>query len=84
MARRCFEMLDVVRVYSKEPGKPPDMRQPFILPRGSTVLDMAADVHREIAQNLKRARIWGGGKYDGQPVQRDHVLADRDVIELHV
>ncbi|HUU93640.1 MAG TPA: TGS domain-containing protein [Phycisphaerae bacterium] len=84
LARRCFEMLDVVRVYSKEPGKPPDMRQPFILPRGSTVLDMAADVHREIAQNLKRARIWGGGKYDGQPVQRDHVLADRDVIELHV
>jgi len=84
LARRCFEMLGVVRVYSKEPGKPLDMGQPFILPRGSTVLDMAAEVHREIAQNLKRARIWGGGKYDGQPVQRDHVLADRDVIELHV
>ena len=84
LARTCFEMLRVVRVYSKEPGKPLDMGQPFILPRGSTVLDMAAEVHREIAQNLKRARIWGGGKYDGQPVQRDHVLADRDVIELHV
>jgi len=84
LARMCFEMLRVVRVYSKEPGKPPDMGQPFILPRGSTVLDMAAEVHREIAEHLKRARIWGGGKYDGQPVQRDHVLSDRDVIELHL
>jgi len=71
-------------VYSKEPGKPADLRQPFIVPRGSTVMNLAETIHRELAQNLKRARIWGGGKYDGQAVQRDHVLADKDVIELHV
>ncbi|HUS45426.1 MAG TPA: GTPase [Phycisphaerae bacterium] len=81
---RCFEMLDVIRVYSKEPGKPPDLEQPFILPRGSTVMDLAAAVHREVAESLKRARIWGSEKYDGQPVQRDHLLVDKDVIELHV
>ncbi len=84
LAARCFEMLDVVRIYSKEPGKPPDMDQPFVLPRGSTVLELASAIHREMAQHLKRARIWGSGKYDGQPVQQEHVLADRDVIELHV
>ena len=84
LARRCFEMLAVVRVYSKEPGKPADMDRPFVLPRGSTVLDMAAAVHRDFAQHLKRARIWGDGMYDGQPVQQDHVLSDQDVIELHV
>jgi uncharacterized protein len=84
VARLCFKLLDVVRIYSKEPGKPPDMEKPFILPRGSTVLDLAAAVHRDIAANLKRARIWGVGVYDGQPVQRDHVLSDRDVLELHV
>ena len=84
LARRAFEMLEVVRVYSKEPGKPADLNQPFILPKGSTVLDMAAAVHREMAEHLKRARIWGSEKYDGQPVQRDHVLEDKDVIELHV
>ena len=83
LARRCFELLDIVRVYSKEPGKPPDMRMPFILKRGSTVLDMAAAVHRDIAAHLKRARIWGAGVYDGQPVEKHHVLADKDVIELH-
>jgi hypothetical protein len=82
--RLCFKLLGVVRVYSKEPGKPADMNQPFILPEGSTVLDMAAAVHQDIAANLKRARIWGVNVYDGQPVQRDHVLSDRDIIELHV
>jgi hypothetical protein len=80
----CFRLLGIVRVYSKEPGKPPDMSQPFILPQGSTVLDMAAAIHRDIAQNLKRARIWGANMYSGQAVHRDHVLSDRDVIELHI
>ncbi|MBL7139605.1 MAG: TGS domain-containing protein [Planctomycetes bacterium] len=83
-ARRCFEMLDVVRVYSKEPGKPADIHAPFVLSRGSTVLDLAAEVHGDFADRLKRARIWGNGVYDGQPVQQDHVLSDKDVIELHV
>jgi ribosome-interacting GTPase 1 len=82
--RMCFRLLGIVRVYSKEPGKPPDMSQPFILPQGSTVLDMAAAIHRDIAQNLKRARIWGANMYSGQAVHRDHVLSDRDVIELHI
>ena len=82
--RHCFKLLDIVRIYSKEPGKPADMDKPFILPRGSTVLDLAAAIHRDIAANLKRARIWGVGVYDGQPVQRDHVLSDRDILELHV
>ncbi len=84
LARRCFRLLGVVRVYSKEPGKPADMEKPFVLPRGSTVLDMAAAVHRDFARDLKRARIWGDGVYDGQPVQQDHVLSDKDVLELHV
>jgi len=84
LARRCFEMLGVVRVYSKEPGKPADMDRPFVLPRGSTVLDLAGEVHRDFAEHLKRARIWGDGVYDGQPVQQDRVLSDKDVIELHV
>ena len=83
-AADCFEILDVVRVYSKQPGKPADIDDPFTLRRGSTVMDLAAAIHRDMVQELKYARIWGSGKFDGQTVQRDHVLADRDVVELHV
>ena len=84
LGRRLFGAFRVVRVYSKEPGKSADMERPFILPRGSTVLDLASAIHRDLARSLKRARIWGSEKYDGQAVQRDHVLADKDIIELHV
>ena len=84
LAVRCFGTLDVVRIYSKQPGKPADMEDPFTLPRGSTVIDFARAVHREVAEDLRYARIWGSGKFDGQTVQRDHGLADGDVIELHV
>ena len=82
--RQCFKLLDIIRIYSKEPGKPPDKEKPFVLPRGSTVLDLAAAIHHDIAANLKRARIWGNNVYEGQPVPRDHVLSDRDIVELHV
>ncbi|MBM4032365.1 MAG: TGS domain-containing protein [Planctomycetes bacterium] len=79
-----FHSLDVIRVYCKQPGKPPDMGAPFILPRGSSVLDMAREVHREFPEKLKYACVWGSSKFPGQQVQRDHVLQDRDVVELHV
>jgi len=83
-AARLFATLDVIRVYCKQPGKPPDMGAPFILRRGSSVLDMAREVHREFPQKLKYARVWGSSKFPGQQVHRDHVLRDRDVVELHV
>ncbi|HPD13878.1 MAG TPA: TGS domain-containing protein [Planctomycetota bacterium] len=79
-----FTTLDVIRVYCKQPGKPPDLGAPFILPRGSSVVDMARAVHREFPEKLKYACVWGSAKFDGQQVPRDHVLRDRDIVELHV
>jgi small GTP-binding protein len=79
-----YRFLNVIRVYTKQPGKPPDLTSPFTCPAGSTLVDMAALVHRDFAENLKSARIWGTRVYDGQTVKRDHVLHDKDVVELHV
>lgn len=79
---RVFRMLDVIRVYSKPPGRKPDLSAPFILRRGDTVLDAAAVIHQELAERLKFARLWGRG-YQGQMVGRDHILEDGDILELH-
>jgi uncharacterized protein len=79
-----YRFLNVIRVYTKQPGKPPDLTAPFTAPAGSTLVEMAAQVHRDFAQNLKSARIWGTGVYDGQSVGREHVLHDKDVVELHL
>jgi len=78
-----FRLLNVIRVYAKPPGKAVDKSDPFVLPAGSTVLDMARTVHRDLPETLKSARVWGTGVYDGQYVQHDHVLHDQDVVELH-
>jgi uncharacterized protein len=79
-----FEQLAIVRVYTKAPGKPAETDRPFTLRRGATVLDVAALVHKDIAGALRYARAWGSGVYDGQQVGPEHVVADRDVIELHM
>lgn len=79
-----YRFLNVIRVYTRQPGKPPDLASPFTCPAGSTVVEMAALVHRDFAQGLKSARIWGTGVYDGQTVKRDHVLHDKDIVELHL
>jgi len=81
---RVFRLLDIIRVYTKAPGQKPDMTDPIILGRGSTLEDAAADVHKDFARQLKYARIWGSGKHDGVQIKRDHVLQDGDIIELHL
>ena len=78
-----FKQLKIIRVYAKPPGKKPDMNEPFTIPAGSTVMDLARVIHRELAEKLKAARIWGTGVYEGQSVQRHHVLQDKDIVELH-
>lgn len=79
-----YAFLNVIRVYTKHPGKPADMKAPFTCPVGSTVIQMAELVHRDFAEKLKSARIWGTGVHDGQAVGREHVLHDKDVVELHI
>jgi len=83
LRRTLFGDLGRIRIYAKEPGKKPDRERPFVLPAGATVYDLAKAVHKDIAEHLKFARIWGHARFDGQQVDRDHVLADRDVVELH-
>lgn len=81
---RIYGFLDVIRIYTKVPGQKADLGEPFVIPRGGTVIDLARVVHREMAEGLKNARLWGEGVYDGQHVKRDHVLHDKDIIELHI
>lgn len=79
-----FRELKRVRVYTKEPGHKPDLGRPFVLPEGATVHELALQVHKDLAERLKFARIWGPkARFEGQQVDRHHVLGDRDVVELH-
>jgi ribosome-interacting GTPase 1 len=83
LRRTVFEMLRLVRVYSKKPGKKPDLEVPYILKRGATVLDAAGVVHKDFAEGLRFARLWRRGEIEGLMVGRDHELEDGDILELH-
>jgi ribosome-interacting GTPase 1 len=79
-----FELIAIIRVYSKTPGKDADLSKPHILHRGDCLMDFARIVHKDFAEKLRYARVWGTGKFDGQRIQRDQELADGDVVELHI
>jgi len=79
-----FRALEIVRVYTKTPGKPADSDKPFTLRRGGTVLDVARLVHKDVAENLRFARMWGAEVFDGQQVGPDHLVSDGDLVELHL
>ncbi len=78
-----YDILDIVRVYPKAPGKSVERDDPIVLPNGATVFDAALGLHKDFAE-FKLARIWGPEWHDGQPVSRNDVLYDGDVVEFHL
>lgn len=82
--REVFDRLGIMRIYSKAPGKEPSYSSPFVMEKGGTVEEFARQIHLDFYKNMKSARVWGTGVYDGQLVGRDHVLHDQDVVELRL
>ena len=84
-ARAVFDALDIVRVYTKAPGKKAELDAPFILRRGQTVQDAARLVHKDFAEHLKFARLFHlAGNREGLMVERTHVVQDQDILEFHI
>ena len=80
-----YLVMDVIRVYTKLPSaKEADRDRPFTVRRGSSLLDLAGQVHKDYVEQLKNARVWGTAVHDGTIVKGDYVLHDKDVVELHM
>ena len=84
LAAAIFEMLDLICVFTKEPGKKKPNGPPYALRRGSNILDLAREIHRDFPERLRSARVWGSARFDGQVVDRLFVLGDSDMVELTV
>jgi len=84
LKRKLFELLNIIRIYSKMPGQEVDYSMPFVLSKGCSVEDMASLVHKDFLKRLRFARIWGSGKFSGQKVKKSFILSDKDVVELHM
>ncbi len=84
-ARRLFDDLQIVRFYSKPPGKPADLSKPYVVRRGDTVVDAAHAVHKDFAEQMKFTRLYRvDGGHSGLKVERSHVVEDEDILEFHI
>jgi ribosome-interacting GTPase 1 len=82
LKQTVFDQLGIIRVYTKVPGKDPDLNEPYVCDKGTTIEELAQKIHHDFYENLKSARVWGSSAFDGQMVQRDYVLQDEDIVEL--
>lgn len=84
LRREVFDRLRIVRVYAKHPKeKEPDRSKPFAIRRGQTLVEVAEQIHHEMASKVKTARVWGSAVHDGTTVKPDYQPLDGDVVELH-
>lgn len=85
--REVFDMLELVRVYTKRPGHKADLNLPYVLHRGQTVIDAARLVHKDFAEDLKFARLYRadqGPAPQWMMVERSHLVEDGDILEYHL
>jgi ribosome-interacting GTPase 1 len=78
-----YQTLDIIRVFTKPPKKEVDKSQPFILKKGSKVIDLAAHIHKDFLKNLKYVRLWRKGEIDGMRIDKNEILLDGDIVEFH-
>jgi len=86
LKKLIFDRLELVRIFLKQPGKEADMEIPLIMKKKCTIRDVCDKLHRDFVSKFKFARIWGASsKFPGQKLlSLDHILADKDVLELHM
>ena len=84
LKEQIVRYMNLIRVFTKRPGKDADLTSPFILKEGDTVADLARMVHKDIGEKLNFARVWGSEVFDGQRVSHKYKLVDGDIVQLHV
>jgi ribosome-interacting GTPase 1 len=84
IAGAVFNCLGIIRIYTKEPNESKPSPEPFVVRGGTTVGELARRIHSDLADRYRYSRIWGPtSKFAGERVGPDHVLGDRDVVEIH-
>jgi len=79
-----FEMLDIIRVYTKDPSKRDASMRPFTIRKGSTVFDLAKRIHSDFYKQFSYAKVWSKRlRFSPQKVGGTFPLQDGDTVEIH-
>ena len=84
LGRALLESLNVIRVYTKEPGSHENTGRPFVLRRGATINDLAKNIHKELVWNFLFAMVWAKRlPFSPKKVGLGFALEDGDIVEIH-
>jgi len=85
LGSEIFGMLDIIRVYTKEPNKKDASMRPFTIKKGSTIFDLAKRIHSDFYEQFSYAKIWSKRlRFSPQRVGGTFELQDGDTVELHI
>jgi small GTP-binding protein len=80
-----FNVMQVLRIYTKPPRGEINRKTPFICLKGTLVSDIAKKIHKDLLKNFRYAKIWGSSTdFQGQRVGLEHELRDEDIIEITI
>jgi len=84
LGKALFESLEIIRIYTKEPGMRAHSDHPFALRKGATVNELAKNIHKELLSNFMFAMVWAKRlPFNPKKVGLNFVLDDGDIIEIH-
>jgi len=85
LGSEIFEMLDIIRVYTKEPNEKNPSKKPFTIRKGSTILDLAKRIHSDLYKQFSYAKVWSKRlRFSPQKVGGTFTLQDGDTVEIHM
>ena len=85
LGSRLFTLLDIVRAYTKEPGKEMSPK-PIVLPMGAVVEDVAKRLHNKFLENFKFAKITRKdphGRANKIQAGSNYELQDGDIVQFY-
>jgi ribosome-interacting GTPase 1 len=85
LGAEIFEMLDIIRVYTKEPNERFPSKKPFTIRKSSTILDLAKQIHSDFYKQFSYAKVWSERlRFSPQKVGGTFILEDGDTVEIHM
>jgi len=85
LGSEMFEMLNIIRVYTKEPHERFSSEKPFTIRKGSTILDLAKQIHSDFYKQFSYAKVWSKRlRFSPQKVGGTFILEDGDTVEIHM
>lgn len=83
LKQKILNLAEVIRVYTKSPNKPADIGHPFTLNKGSRLMDLASQIHFDLVEKFKYARLFKIGSKRPRIIGKEYILEDKDIVEIH-